>query len=95
MERRRRPRKRDVNKVTWDDIYFEFKERYPRFRNAIVYWRPYQPSTIKIYTRNFKMYIYNYDEKIVEVLDGDWHADLEADRKMEKHKRELLKTLIT
>lgn len=87
-------RKKNDTTVTWDDIYEEFKKRYPEFEHKIIYWRPYEPATIKAYTNDGRMYSYHHDEKIAHLIEGDFVADFAADRAMEKHKREHLKTLI-
>lgn len=51
-------------KVTWDDVYKNFRLRHPNLRNDVVGFRPYEYSTILVYLSDGRKMTYNYDTKI-------------------------------
>lgn len=49
------------NKVTWDQIYEDFKCRYPNLSKTVMRWQPFDFATIKLWTNDEMRIIYDYD----------------------------------
>lgn len=53
------------NKITWDDVYKDFKNRHPRLSKKVLGYFPYGYSTILlVFSDNVRM-LYNHDKKRV------------------------------
>lgn len=48
-------------KITWDDVYKDFKIVYPNFSKEAIHWHPHSYSTIKIYFTDGRKMLYDYD----------------------------------
>lgn len=55
-------------KITWNEIYKDFRSRHPTSKNLVMDWRPYDILTIKIKLSNGLTLAYNYDTKWCKVL---------------------------
>lgn len=56
-------------KVTWNDVYKDFKRRFPRLRLEVGYWRPYDVGTILLYFPKGIRATYEYDRKELKFLN--------------------------
>lgn len=64
------------DKITWKDIYKDFKNAYPKFNKQVVQYRPHDFLTIKIWFKDGRIGIYKYFNKDLEFLDEIWiHKD--------------------
>lgn len=52
-------------KITWDVIYQDFKERHPRFKKTVLRYEPYDYATILLIFPDRVRMTYNYDTKEV------------------------------
>lgn len=52
-------------KVTWFDIYQDFKNHFPNFKNEVDDYCPYDFATILLYMKNGHRATYNYDTKAI------------------------------
>jgi hypothetical protein len=59
-----------LDKVTWNKILQDFKERYPHFRKEVSYWRPHSYATIEVWLKDNRKLTYNYDEHVARFIDG-------------------------
>lgn len=50
-------------KVTWSDVYNDFKQRYPSMARVAPDFHPYNYATIKLYFVDGRRMLYNYDTK--------------------------------
>lgn len=48
-------------KVTWKDVYEDFKRRFPRRRSEVLHWHPYDVGTILLYFEKGVRARYEYD----------------------------------
>ena len=48
-------------KITWDDIYKDFKRTHPNRSEGVMGFRPYGFATILLYFPNGKRMLYNHD----------------------------------
>lgn len=62
--------KRD--KISWNAIYTDFRERHPLSGRKIKDWRPYDQLTILLYVSDGSKITYNYLDKTVRILDERW-----------------------
>lgn len=51
------------NKVTWGDIYKDFRTTHPNLRNEVLDYRPYDYLTIILYFRDGRSMVYKYTTK--------------------------------
>ena len=59
-------------KVTWEDVYEDFKSRYPRAGRAAYRFEPYDYATILVYLEDNGVCMkYNYDEKQAVLVNKD------------------------
>lgn len=59
-------------KVTWGDIYKDFKFRHPNLSKDAVGYGPHGYATIVVWFEGGKKMLYNYDsKKAVFVVDND------------------------
>ena len=49
------------NKVTWENIWQDFKRRHPRLCKEVVDWRPYDYLKIKLWMKDGRKIIYDYN----------------------------------
>ena len=54
--------KQKVDKLTFDDIFEDFRKQYPRLSRSIIRWYAYNVGQIKIITIDNLELIYDYDE---------------------------------
>lgn len=48
------------NKVTWSDVYKEFRSTHPNLRNEVMDYRPYDYLTIILYFKDGRRMVYKY-----------------------------------
>ena len=58
-------------KVTWNTIREDFKKYYPRQSKRVCEWRPHSYATIKLWTRDGLVMLYNYDEHRATILSDE------------------------
>lgn len=56
-------------KITWEDIYKEFKLKFPRLGKEAIYYRPANYLTIDVQLNDNKKVQYDY---LNNKLKGDW-----------------------
>lgn len=56
------------NKVTWNSIYSDFRQRHPNLQKHVAYWRPYDYATIILYMDDNYKFTYNYDSHMLKRL---------------------------
>ncbi len=54
-----RPKK--PKKVTWDDVFKDFKQRHPRTAKTVINWYPTDIGVITVVLSNRDKIIYDYD----------------------------------
>lgn len=47
-------------KLTFSDVYKDFKNRHPRLKKQVVDWKPHNAYQIKIWLNDGKTLIYDY-----------------------------------
>lgn len=55
-------------KITWKNIYDDFKNRFPNLSQNVVGFMPHSYATIKLVCEGGKHMTYNYDTKTVVML---------------------------
>lgn len=50
------------NKLTWNKIYKDFKQRHPNLRKEVIHWCPYDYCTIQLWLKDGSKMTYNFDE---------------------------------
>lgn len=55
-------------KVTWDDIYKDFRSRHPRYAKKCLGFKPHDYATILLMFPNRERATYNYDTQEVKKL---------------------------
>lgn len=60
------------NKITFEMICADFKNRYPAFRKRVDCWSPYDYATILIYLDDGNKMTYNYDTQAIHFLPDKW-----------------------
>ena len=58
-------------KLTWKDVYDDFKIHFPNLSQSVVGFMPYAYATIQLICEGGGHMIYNYDTKKVEMLQKD------------------------
>ena len=58
-------------KVLWEDIYRDFRSRFPKLKDLAVYWSPVDYLTIKIYCKSGIVVTYSYETKSCKVVSLD------------------------
>ena len=48
------------NKITWADVYEDFRARFPRLKEHVIDYRPYDYLTIKLWFKGCSAMLYNY-----------------------------------
>lgn len=61
-----------MKKITWEVIRDSFKKRYPKKHKEVIYWRPHQYGTIKLYFKDGRTGTYNYDERKLVLGSETW-----------------------
>lgn len=54
-----------ANKLTWTDVYNDFKKRHPKLSKKVLRFEPYDFATILLIFPDRVRMSYNYDTKIV------------------------------
>lgn len=55
-------------KVTWDDIYKDFRSRHPNLKKTIMYWHPYDYAMIMLYFKDGRKGVYDFLEQRVQFV---------------------------
>ena len=55
-------------KITWSDVYDDFKRRHPSLSKIAPDFQPYNYATIKLYFIDGKRMTYNYDTKKLSTI---------------------------
>lgn len=50
-------------KLTWKNVFEDFKQRHPLLKKEITYYKPYGYAEIEVWLKDGSKLIYNYDEK--------------------------------
>ena len=50
-------------KITWEQIYKDFKSRYRNLMKEVLDYRPHDYLTIKLYLKSGRRMTYNYETK--------------------------------
>lgn len=58
-----------MDKLTWKNVYEDFRRRFPNLKKNVSCWRPYYYATICLYTKDNKRMLYNYDTRDIKFLD--------------------------
>ena len=53
-------------KITWDKIFQDFKDKYKKFAKQVIHWQPYSYATIQIWLPDNKKILYNFDTKKID-----------------------------
>jgi hypothetical protein len=56
-------------KITWDKIFKDFKDRYPKRGIEVLGFRPHDYATILLFFPNGVRQTYNYDTKRLTQID--------------------------
>lgn len=59
------------NKLTFKEIYKNFKLVYPNLHKTVAHWRPYNYATIFVVFEDGRKATYNYDEGRLRFLKGE------------------------
>lgn len=62
---------RHKNKVTWADVYEEFRSRHPRLSKQVLRYEPYDFATILLIFFDRSRMTYNCDTKALERLNSE------------------------
>lgn len=52
-----------ADKVTWNDVYKDFKKRYPKKGKEVLGFQPHSYATIRLIFPDGIRMLYNYDTK--------------------------------
>jgi hypothetical protein len=52
-----------ADKVSWDDIFKDFKRRHPNLKKMVMRWEPFGFATVRIFLKDSAQLVYNYDTK--------------------------------
>lgn len=61
-------------KITWSEIYSDFRRRHPNLSKGVLDYRPHDYLTIKIIFRDGSEMVYDYDSKRATFIK---HAETE------------------
>ena len=53
-------------KITWDKIFQDFKDKHKKFAKKVIHWQPYSYATIQIWLPDSKKILYNFDTKKID-----------------------------
>lgn len=56
-------------KLTWNDVYEDFKKTYPALVKRALHYEPYGYAEIKIWLKDNLKMVYNYDTKLGRYID--------------------------
>lgn len=56
-------------KVTWEKIYKDFRNRHPRLKKEVANWQPREYATITITLKSGMILVYNYDDQRAYILN--------------------------
>lgn len=62
---------KEHKKITWNVIREDFKKHYPRQSKRVHDWRPHSYATIKLWTRDGLVLLYNYDEHRATIVSDE------------------------
>lgn len=68
-EKGKKPKK--PKKLTWDDVFKDFKKRHPSKWFAVMKWEAANYATIRIFLHDGRVLLYDYDTKEA-VLDPEY-----------------------
>lgn len=54
-------KKKNPDKLTFNDIFEDFRKRYPRLSKSVTHWVAYDVGRIKIFTIDDLVLTYDYD----------------------------------
>lgn len=57
-------------KITWGEIYRDFRSRFPRLKDQVLDYRPHDYLTIKIWCKDDLVVTYNYMTKSCDVVSA-------------------------
>lgn len=60
------------DKLPWDKIRDDFKQRHPTLAKQIYHVQPYGYATVEIWLRDGMILAYNYDEHRADILCACW-----------------------
>lgn len=58
-------------KITWEKVFKDFKDRWPSLRKSATYWCPHSYATIMIYLTGGERCLYNYDTHCLDLMEKD------------------------
>lgn len=64
-----------AKKITWDDIYKDFRSRHPNLRKMVTYWHPCDYATIMLYFEDGRKGTYNFIEQKARFIAERWKAE--------------------
>lgn len=59
---------KNERKITWCDIYKDFKKRHPNLKKEVAYWVPHDYATIKLKLKDGTSMLYNYDDHMAKFI---------------------------
>lgn len=62
-------------KITWNDIYKDFRSRFPRLAKDVEDYRPYSYMTISLYLNDGTMMQYDMEAHRVTILGKRWKEE--------------------
>ena len=58
-------------KILWEDIYKDFRSKFPNFRKEVLGFRPHDYLTIKLWVKGGRKATYNYATKECRFISSD------------------------
>lgn len=62
-------------KLTWKDVYKEFRSKFPNLRKKVMYWCPYGYETIELYLDDGSKATYHYSKNEFKFIKDRWKKD--------------------
>lgn len=62
-------------KITFDDIYSDFRRRHPNLRKEVIHWKPYDYLKIKVYLFDGMILVHDYWTHVATVCKENWKRD--------------------
>lgn len=59
-------------KITWSDIYKEFRKNYPSLATTSMYYKPFDYLKIEVWQEDGAIIIYDYFTNKCDRLDRTW-----------------------
>lgn len=57
-----------AKKLLWDDVYKDFRSRYPNLRKSVIHWHPCDYATIELYFEDGTKGRYDYLSRSMRLL---------------------------